>query len=358
MDKKTVLYERHVSLGGRMVPFAGFSLPVHYPAGIILEHRAVRTGAGLFDVSHMGEFRITGSGAEKNLQNLLTRDIGGKPPGKVLYSPVCNEAGGVVDDVLVYILSGTEYLMVVNAANREKDRRWFESRLTGDARLVDESENISQIALQGPESEKILAKCCFELPLKYYTFLEGTAVAGKNSLVSRTGYTGEDGFEIYLKNEDALAVWDALLAAGKDSNLLPCGLGARDTLRLEAAFPLYGHEMDEEVLPCEASLDRFVDLNKEDFIGKNAIMEKSRCGRVLIGLAPAGGIAREGAKVFFQGREAGRVTSGTHAPTLGHPVCLARIGREFADADVFDIDVRGRLIKANKTSLPFYKRLK
>lgn len=358
MEKKTALFDRHVSLGGRMVPFAGFSLPVHYPAGIIAEHHAVRRQAGLFDVSHMGEFVISGKDALANLQNLLTRDIGGKPVGRVLYSPLCNESGGVVDDVLIYLLPSERYLLVVNAANREKDADWIRRNLTGDVRFTDESDTISQIALQGPKSQVILEKICSDIPLKYYTFIEKTHIAGADALLSRTGYTGEDGFEIYLANEDAPAVWDALLTAGRDYKILPCGLGARDTLRLEAALPLYGHEMDETVLPCEAGLGRFVNMEKERFIGRAAILSGKDCARTLIGLLPASGIAREGAAVYAGGREAGVVTSGTHAPALGHPVCLARVESGCADEAAFEIAVRGRMLQAKKTGLPFYKRLK
>ncbi len=358
MEIKTALFDRHVSLGGRMVPFAGFSLPVHYPAGIIAEHQAVRKRAGIFDVSHMGEFVISGKEALANLQNLLTRDISGKPAGAVLYSPLCNESGGVVDDVLIYLLSSGSYLLVVNAANREKDKDWILSKLTGDVRFSDESDTISQIALQGPDSRSVLEKICSNIPLKYYSFFENTHIAGTDALLSRTGYTGEDGFEIYLANDDAPAVWDALLKAGRDFEILPCGLGARDTLRLEAALPLYGHEMDETVLPCEAGLGRFVDEQKERFIGKSALLSKKDCARRLIGLLPERGIAREGAAVYCDGRPAGTVTSGTHAPALGHPVCLARVEKDCADREEFEIAMRGRMLKARKTGLPFYKRLK
>jgi len=358
MDKKTALFDRHVSLGGRMVPFAGFMLPVQYPSGILAEHHAVRSRAGIFDVSHMGEFIISGKDAPANLQVLLTRDIGGKPAGKVLYSPLCNGEGGVVDDILIYVRPENVYLLVVNAANREKDRQWITSHLSGDVCFSDESDTTSQIALQGPESESILSQCCGTLPQKYYSFLENADIAGRRALVSRTGYTGEDGFELYIKNEDAPVIWDALLLAGEGKGLTPCGLGARDTLRMEAALPLYGHEMDEAVLPCEAALGRFVNTEKEHFIGREAILAKQDCARRLIGLKPAGGIAREGAGVFCNGEEAGVVTSGTHSPTLGYPVCMARVMRQYADEAVFSIEARGRMLEAKKTDLPFYKRLK
>ena len=245
MEKKTALYDAHLRAKGKMVPFAGYLLPVSYEAGIAAEHMAVRTAAGLFDVSHMGEVLLSGSDAFANLQNLLTNNFSGMADGQIRYSPMCNTEGGTVDDLLVYRKDKNLYEIVLNAANREKDIAWIQKQLKGHFALTDISESTSQIAIQGPRSAEILAALADSpLSVKHYTFTENIGVAGARCLVSRTGYTGEDGFELYMENQSAPLVWDTLTAAGRNAGLLPCGLGARDTLRLEAAMPLYGHEME------------------------------------------------------------------------------------------------------------------
>ncbi|MBC7959498.1 MAG: glycine cleavage system aminomethyltransferase GcvT, partial [Vallitaleaceae bacterium] len=267
MDLKTPLYESHVAAGGKIVPFAGYLLPIQYAEGIVTEHMAVRTKAGLFDVSHMGEVLLSGPSALANVQMLVTNDCEKMVVGQVKYTPMCNEAGGVVDDLMVYKLDQERYLLVINAANRHKDVAWIKAHLFGDVVCEDISDATAQIALQGPKALEILRKLTKDayIPEKYYTFVEKGMVADLACIISRTGYTGEDGFEFYCSQEDAPHLWDTLLEAGNEFGLIPCGLGARDTLRLEAAMPLYGHEMNEEITPIEAGLSIFVKMNKTDF---------------------------------------------------------------------------------------------
>ena len=362
MERKTPLYEAHVACGGKIVPFAGYLLPVQYGAGIKAEHMAVRTQAGLFDVSHMAELMLTGPDALSNIQNLMTNDCGGMADGQVKYSPMCNERGGVVDDLMVYRMGPEEYLLVVNAANHEKDAQWIQARLEGEVQIQDLSDGVAQLALQGPKAEEILAKLCDAqaLPHKYYTFANGVAVCGLPCLISRTGYTGEDGFELYTAAANAPRLWEALLAAGKEEGLIPCGLGCRDTLRLEAAMPLYGHEMDEETSPLDIGLSIFVKLDKPDFIGKQALLDRGPSTVKRVGLWVTGrGIAREGAAVYDGERQIGRVTSGTHCPYVDHPVAMAILDKDHAALETgVEIDVRGRRIPAKVVRLPFYKRKK
>ncbi|HOU09630.1 MAG TPA: glycine cleavage system aminomethyltransferase GcvT [Clostridiales bacterium] len=361
MEKKTALYDAHLRAKGKMVPFAGYLLPVSYEAGIAAEHMAVRTAAGLFDVSHMGEVLLSGSDAFANLQNLLTNNFSGMADGQIRYSPMCNTEGGTVDDLLVYRKDKNLYEIVLNAANREKDIAWIQKQLKGHFALTDISESTSQIAIQGPRSAEILAALADSpLSVKHYTFTENIGVAGARCLVSRTGYTGEDGFELYMENQSAPLVWDTLTAAGRNAGLLPCGLGARDTLRLEAAMPLYGHELDEDITPLEAGLGRFVRMDKDAFIGKEALLSAGIPRRGRIGLEILDrGIARAGDKVILDGREIGYVTSGTMAPYLGKAIAMALIeSGGAADGDELGVDCRGRMLRARVTALPFYKAAK
>lgn len=296
MVKKTPLYDCHIQAEGKIVSFAGYLLPVQYKTGVIAEHMAVRKSAGIFDVSHMGEIIIKGNDALDNIQMLVTNDCSKMTDGQVRYSPMCYEDGGVVDDLLVYRVNVNEYMIVVNASNRHKDVEWMKSHLFGDAELADISDETALIALQGPMSLSILGKLTDEahLPVKYYTFKEDVNVSGISCMISRTGYTGEDGYEICCKNEDAVRLWELLLDAGKEYGLIPCGLGARDTLRLEAGMPLYGHEMDENITPVEAGLGFAVKLNKDDFIGKQGIIDRGTPIKTRVGLKITGrGIARE-----------------------------------------------------------------
>lgn len=357
MSKRTPLYECHVRLGGQMVDFAGFELPVQYEGlGVIAEHTAVREKAGLFDVSHMGEVVVKGKEAEKALNYLLTNDIRGMYDGQVRYSLLPNERGGAVDDVLVYRLGGETFLVVVNASNAAKDAEWIRSHLRGEAVMTDISENIAQIALQGPVSKQIISKLVPEdkLPQKYYSFVSEVEVAGTQCLISRTGYTGEFGYELYCAAGDGAKLYDAVLQAGKEFGLLPAGLGARDTLRLEAAMPLYGHELSEDIPVDEVGLG-FAIKEKEESLAKAALAAHTPA-YVRVGAVPVGrGIPREGCKVFAGDEEAGYVTSGTHSPSLKTPIAMLRIKKEFAGAPL-EADVRGKRIQLKLVDLPFYKK--
>lgn len=359
MELKTPLYDCHVALGGKIVPFAGYLLPVQYGSGVIAEHMAVRQKAGLFDVSHMGEVFFSGPDALSNLNRLMTNDFTSMVDGQVRYSPMCNEKGGIVDDLIVYRLNAERYMVVVNAANRHKDVAWMRDHLTGAVLFEDQSDDWAQIALQGPRSREILAKLAdaSSIPEKYYYFIENGSVAGFPCIVSQTGYTGEHGYELYCKPADAPALWNALLDAGREEGLIPCGLGARDTLRLEAAMPLYGHEMDDEISPLEAGLNFAVKMKKPDFIGKSAIEARGPLTRKRVGLMVTGrGIAREHCPVLRDGVEIGHTTSGTHLPFLGKPAAMALVGIEHIEpGTAVEIDVRGRKVPAEVVPLPFYK---
>jgi len=359
MEQKTALYDRHVACGGKIVSFAGYLLPVQY-SGVIAEHMAVRTKAGLFDVSHMGEVVFEGPDALANISYLLANDFANLAIGRVRYSPMCNISGGVVDDLIVYRTGETCYYVVVNAANRHKDVAWIQQHLFGDVQFTDISDQVAQIALQGPESEAILRKVAEEpcIPKKYYSFVDMGLVAGIICMVSRTGYTGESGFELYCRPEDAATLWDVLMDAGKDNGLIPCGLGARDTLRLEAAMPLYGHEMDEDISPLEAGLDFGVKMNKLDFIGKSGIAKRLPLTRKRVGLKVTGrGIVREECPVYLAEKEIGKTTSGTHCPYLGYPVAMALVSAAHIEPGTqVEVEVRGRKVAAEIVELPFYKK--
>ena len=253
MEKKTPLYEEHVKANGKIVPFAGYLLPIQYEQGLIAEHNAVRTKAGIFDVSHMGEIICKGTDALANLQLLLTNDFSNMAIGQARYSPMCNERGGIVDDLISYKKGENEYLLVVNAANKDKDYQWMLKHKFGEVEFLDVSDSYAQIALQGPKSMEILQKITSEedIPEKYYFAKFDGKVAGIPCIISKTGYTGEDGVELYLRSEDAVKMWHALLENGKEFGLIPRGLGARDTLRMEAGMPLYGNEMNEDINPLE-----------------------------------------------------------------------------------------------------------
>ena len=355
MDQKTPLYEWHRSHGGKMVEYAGYSLPVQY-TGVIDEHMAVREKAGLFDVSHMGEFILSGADALKNLNYIFTNDFTHLADGRVRYSPMCNEIGGIVDDMIIYRFSENKYMIVPNAANKRKDFEFMQNHIFGDALLEDISDNVAQLALQGPNSKEILASLSNkdELPQKYYSFKEDADIAGLRCLVSRTGYTGEFGYEIYCRPEDAERLWTALMEAGEKSGLMPCGLGARDTLRLEAAMPLYGHEMTDDISPLETGLDFAVKLQKDDFIGSRAIKEKAPVRR-RVGLKITGrGIAREHNPVYIGEELIGETTSGTHCPYLKGAYAMALVKSDKAEpGTAVQVEVRGRRIDAEIVPLPF-----
>lgn len=356
MEKKTPLYERHVELGGRVVPFAGFMLPVQYKTGVIAEHMAVREHAGLFDVSHMGEAVLEGPDAEKNLNAILSNDFSGMPIGGARYTLMLNDQGGVVDDLIVYRCGEERFFLVLNASNTEKDINWLRNHLNGEAVLEDISDRTAQIALQGPDAKAILTKFVSEeaLPKKYYSFEEHVSVAGVDCMVSRTGYTGEFGYELYMGPSCATVVWDALYREGA----VPCGLGARDTLRLEAAMPLYGHELDDETDPISAGLGFAVKMGKSDFIGKAALAARGEPTRIRVGLKVTGrGIIREHETVYIGETEVGKTTSGTHCPYLGAGYAMAYLDKVNSAAGTqVEVSVRGRRIAAEIVPLPFYKR--
>lgn len=359
MEKKTPLFDCHVSAGAKIVPFAGYLMPVQY-TDIIEEHMAVRRAAGLFDVSHMGEVMINGRDALGNINYLFTNDFTSMTDGRVRYSPMCNPEGGVIDDLLIYRINQDRYLVVVNASNREKDVEWMKSHIFGQVTLEDISDSVAQIALQGPKSKAILSKLTAieSLPKKYYTFTETCDVAGVKCLVSQTGYTGEFGYELYCYAENAATLWKALLEAGKDEGLIPCGLGARDTLRLEAAMPLYGHEMDDTVSPLETGLDFGVKLQKEDFIGKLALITRGEPKITRVGLKVTGrGIIREHTPIFIGDEKIGDTTSGTFLPYLDGAYAMALVGKNHsAIGTLVSADVRGRRVEAEIVPLPFYKK--
>lgn len=362
MERKTPLYDAHVKAGGKMVPFGGYILPVQYKEGVIKEHMAVRTQAGLFDVSHMGEILCEGKDALANLQMLLTNNFDNMVDAQARYSPMCNENGGTVDDLIVYKKCDEHYFIVVNAANKDKDYQWMLDHQFGDVTFTDVSDQYAQLALQGPKAMEILRKVTAEenIPKKYYHAVFDTEAAGIPCIISKTGYTGEDGVELYLDSSRAEEMWDKLLEAGKEEGLIPCGLGARDTLRMEAAMPLYGHEMDDGVTPLETGLGFAVKMKKEDFIGKKAMEEKGTPAITRVGLKVTGrGIIREHQDVYCDGKRIGQTTSGTHCPYLGYPVAMALVDAACAEPGTkVEADVRGRKVEAEIVPLPFYKRSK
>jgi aminomethyltransferase len=354
--RRTPLYEEHKSLGARLVDFAGWEMPVQYE-GIKAEHNAVRNHAGLFDVSHMGEVVFRGPDAEEAVQRLVTRDVARQETGQAGYSAVCYEDGGTVDDVIVY-RRPDDFLVVVNASNREKDLEHFrENTKDLDVEVADESDDWALLAVQGPEAAGILQDFTdADLSnLKPFRFVEG-AIGGAKTSISRTGYTGEDGFELYLSPDDAPHLWRELLKAGAT----PAGLGARDTLRLEAGMCLYGNELDPETTPLEAGIDFAVHLDKEqEFIGQEALRREKEegLGKKLVGFEVEGkGIARHDYPVRAGEENVGRVTSGTLSPTLGKAIGLALVSPGVEDR--FEVLIRDRPVEAHAVQLPFYKREK
>ena len=340
-----------------MVDFGGWMMPQQY-SSIREEHFAVRRSAGLFDVSHMGRVVVEGAGAEAYLQGLVTNEVASLPPGHAVYTLMCKPDGGVIDDLIVYRQAPERFLIVVNASNRDKDVAWMREHLPGDAILVDRTAELSLIAFQGPRAEELLPADGPTDDIPYFGFRQGW-VAGVDALISRTGYTGEDGFELFVDTPAVGAVWDAILERGRAEGVLPAGLGARDATRLEAALRLYGNDMDETVNPYEAGLAWTVKLGKGDFVGRQALVEVKEKGprRILVGLqaAPAD-ILRHGATVKAKGRPVGSVTSGTHSFFLGHPIALALV--EVASLRVGEkatVDVRGREAQAEVVKLPFYR---
>jgi aminomethyltransferase len=365
--KRTPLYDAHIDLGGKMVDFGGWNMPVQYPAGVIEEHLRTRTRAGLFDVSHMGEIWVEGIDAIPFVNRITTNDVTKLIDGQAQYSALTNENGGVVDDLLVYRFDQDKLLLVVNASTTEKDWEWITSH-KGDEKitLVNASADYCQIAVQGPNAKVILEKLTdTDLDdIKYYHFTTGI-VDGVDSIISRTGYTGEDGFEVYAANDAARQLWDKLLEAGyygTDTGILPCGLAARNTLRLEAGMSLYGHELSDDITPLEANLGWITKLQKGDFTGSDKLREQKKAGikRRLVGFEMSErGIARDGFDVYVNDRKVGYVTSGSPAPFLQKNIGLAFVPVEFANVgQEIKIDVRGKHLSATIVPTPFYKREK
>jgi aminomethyltransferase len=359
--KRTPLYEQHLALGARLVEFGGWEMPVQY-SSILEEHRAVRTRAGLFDVSHMGEFKVEGKDALAFLQNLVPNDVGRLAIHQALYSQLCLPDGGTIDDLIIYYLAENHYMVVVNAANIDKDFAWVEKQARNfDVQATNQSDATALLALQGPESLAILQPLTGEnlSAIRYYHCTPGM-VDGINCIISRTGYTGEDGFELYCAPVDVVKLWNDLLAAGKQHGLLPAGLGARDTLRLEAGYCLYGHELDEQTNPLEANLGWTVKLNKGDFIGHDALLKVKEEGlkRKLIGIEMIErGVSRGGYAIYENDQQIGALTSGAPSPTLNKNIGMGYVEAAHAVAGkTVQIDIRGKRTAAQIVALPFYKR--
>jgi aminomethyltransferase len=354
------LHDRHAERGARFAPFAGFEMPMRY-GSIVAEHDAVRRHVGLFDVSHMGEIELRGPNAGELVDWIVTNDCSRLGDGDALYTVMCHPHGGIVDDLLVYRLAEDHWLCCVNAANRDKDFAHFEQAVAGRCDLRHTSDEWVQLALQGPSAEALLSPLV-DLDLSQLRSFQARwgTVAGQRVLVSRTGYTGEDGFELYYATTDALPVFDALAERGDAHGLTPVGLAARDTLRLEARLMLYGHDITDDTSPLEAGLGWTVKLAKNDFIGRDALLRQQAEGlnRRLRGLVleGTGGVLRAECDILLGDQVIGRTTSGGPSPTLGGSLALGYLDEAYADAKRVDVDVRGRRLTCTVTRKPFYKR--
>ncbi|MBC1470533.1 glycine cleavage system aminomethyltransferase GcvT [Listeria seeligeri] len=358
--QKTPIHPIYEKYGAKTIDFGGWDLPVQF-SGIKAEHEAVRTDVGLFDVSHMGEILVEGPDSTAYLQYLLSNDIEKIKIGKAQYNIMCYENGGTVDDLVVYKITETKYILVVNAANTEKDYEWMVKNVFGDVTVTNVSSMYGQLALQGPNAEKILTKLTdIDLSsISFFGFVEDANVAGVKTIISRSGYTGEDGFEIYMQSDDAVKVFEAIMAEG----VLPIGLGARDTLRLEAVLALYGQELSQDITPLEAGLNFAVKLKKEaDFIGKEALVKQKEAGltRKLVGIELIErGIPRHDYSVFQNDKKIGIITSGTQSPTLGTNIGLALLETPYTElGQEVEVGIRTKKIKAKVIATPFYKRAK
>jgi aminomethyltransferase len=360
--KRTPLYECHLKAGARMVPFVGWEMPVQYK-GVIDEHRTVRTAVGLFDVSHMGELEVTGRRALDLVQYVTCNDAAKLTVGRAQYSGLMTPRGTFVDDLLVHKMADDHYFLVVNAANADKDYAYLcaQAAAFDNVDVVNRSDEYAQIAVQGPHALGVLQQLTpvSLAEIKYYRFVRGE-VMGVPAIIARTGYTGEDGFEVYLAPEKAAALWDRLLAVGAPAGIAPCGLGARDTLRFEACMHLYGNDIDDTTTPLEAGLDWIVKLEKGVFLGREALARQLSAGlaRRLVGFEMTGrGIARHGYPILAGGAQVGDVTSGTHAPTLGKALGLGYVPLALAAAGTtIDIEIRGQGVSAQVVPTPFYRR--
>lgn len=356
-EKKTPLYDRHIDLGGNVVNFGGFLLPTQY-SGINQEHNAVRSKAGIFDVSHMGEFIISGSDAEKFLQKITVNDVSSLSKGEAQYSAMCFKNGGIVDDLLIYKKENV-FLLVVNAANLENDLEWLKSHQEGDVKIEDISDKIGLIAVQGPRSRAILQTLTDTTlsNIQFYHFAEGR-VSGKEAMIARTGYTGELGFEIYSSANEIGEIWDAIMDAGTDKGLEPAGLGCRDTLRMEMKFALYGNDIDETTNPIEAGLGWITKLGKADFIGKDALLEaKANVTRRLVCLEMTErAIPRNGCPILMNDEIVGTITSGTMSPSLEKGIGIGYVNVPFHKSGTeLIVDIRGKMKSAIVVKPPFYK---
>lgn len=358
--KKTPLNQDHYDLGATMVDFGGWDMPVQY-TGIKEEHKAVREKCGLFDVSHMGEIWITGNDATSYINNLVSSDISPMVSGQIKYGVLMMPTGKAVDDLLVYKYTDTRYLLVVNASNTDKDFAWMKDHKGSyDVVIDNQSASYGEIAIQGPLAVEILQELTETklTDIKYYYFQDGK-VDGVDAIISRTGYTGEDGFEVYVAADKASQVWNAILKAGGD-RILPCGLGCRDTLRFEAKMPLYGHELSDKISPLETGLGRFVELDtKGDFIGKEALAKEKAEGRKrkIVGIEMVGrGVARDHMPVKKDGAVIGEITSGSYSPTFNKNLGLAIVPVELQVDDIIAVEIRGKDVEAKIVKTPFYKR--
>jgi len=359
--RRTALYEMHVQAGARMVPFAGYSMPVQYD-GISVEHRRVRSAVGLFDVSHMGEIEFRGANAQDLVQRLLTNDVASPPPGKAIYSPACLPSGGIVDDLIAYKFSADRFFLCVNAANKDKDFRWFVEQARGECAVVDLSDQYAQIAVQGPQAPELLGRVFGDSArgMKPFTF-RPLSYRGSDVILATTGYTGEPGGEVYLPNEAAPHLWEELLARGADLGVGPAGLGARDTLRLEMKYCLYGHDIDETTTPLEAGISWTVKFNKRDFIGRDALLRQKEAGlkRSLVAFVmEEKGVPRQGYRLLAGGAEVGTVTSGAFSPSLNRPVGLGYVARPHDQVGtLIEVDLKGlRTASARIVEPPLYRR--
>ncbi len=353
--KKTPLYDVHVKLGAKMVPFAGWEMPVFYKS-IIAEHKAVRTAAGIFDIGHMGAVKIDGPNALPFLQKLLTNDASKLVPGSSQYSIILNNSGGVIDDIFVYRLPD-HYMLIINASNTDKDIEWMKKNASDGVNITDMKDKLTLLALQGPKAQQILQKLTdVDLKTIGHHQIVASRVSHFSSLISRTGYTGEDGFEVFFDASNAEKTWNELTQLGA----VPCGLGARDTLRLEAGMPLYGHEYNEGITPLETLFMFAVKLEKGDFIGRDALLRHKEEGlsKKLVGIKlKETGIPRQGYMIYKNGKVIGYFTSGTMSPTLNIPIGMGYVRIEnSAVGEPVDVEIRGKMVKAEIVSLPFYKR--
>jgi aminomethyltransferase len=358
---RTPLHEEHVRLGAKLGAFAGYEMPIHYPPGMTAEHRAVREAAGLFDVSHMAEVEIRGPGALDFVQYLTTNDVDKLSPGQAQYSTLLRQDGGILDDLLVYRFED-RLMLVLNASNREKDVAWITRFATRfDVEVFDRSDGIALLALQGPRAESILASLMgIDLSsIGYYRFLEDE-VAGRPAVISRTGYTGEDGFELYVGSEDARALWRRVLEGGASAGLVPAGLAARDSLRLEMGYALYGNDLDESHTPLEAGLGWIVKLESGEFVGREALVRQREAGieRRLVGFRLLErGFPRSGYPVHRDGRPIGEVTSGIASPSLGVGIGMGYLAIDATKPGTrVDVIIRDRPVPAEVVRPPFYSR--